>query len=216
MLADAADFPQRRGKVVGIDILADLSASMAHEARDCEGLSLAKCDGVDRGLKDLLSYIKSRPDLVLDARLSIGTFSGNGVTSASFLPVREVELPEAKPIGGTPMCEALRRAATECVEFLHELNEEGTSYSAVTICVISDGAPTDGDGHNEVRHLLELAEDGSVNLVGIGISSDDEDRLKAMGFPTTLCVERARWSDVIRTGTLKARGGHPTLSADLA
>jgi uncharacterized protein YegL len=207
-------FASTSNKRIPVLFAVDCSSSMNEQAIDGEGVRRAKIDGVQQGLRDGLAYLRNAADLRYAARVGVLAF-GDDVQFTGFQDVDDLQLPSLTPRGATPMCEALRQAAEET--FLHavKLNDDGQTASMTTIVVVTDGAPTDGDGQAEVTRLLDLQRAKRCVVWAVGIDSEDRARLEALGFPASqvVTVQETSWATIIELGTVSAaaiaRGQQP-------
>lgn len=156
------------------------------------------------GLHAGLDYLRNEPDLKHSAQVGFVTFADE-VEFYDFQSVEQASLPSLRAIGMTALKRALGRTADEVTKFACKLNAEGRKYSATTVLLISDGGGNDGDCSAEVKRLVELHRQKEIVLIAAGVTPEDSERLRSMGFPIVFCVAEITWEEAIRKGTCSAK-----------
>lgn len=149
--------------------------------------------GVSDGLSGLpggqllnpVSVLEQNPARVEDRKRKMDDGAGGIIETAIKFPVWF----EPVATGGTPMCEALSRAAEELVTWC---DSHPDSYPP-TILHVTDGESSDGDPEEIARHLRQIrTNDGEVLVLNIHVSSLGNDPVRFPASDTGLPDDYAK------------------------
>jgi len=124
---------------------------------DCSGsMSGEPIESVSTGLKTVIDALRSDPESLEKAHLSIITFSDKAEMIIPLTPVTAIQPPELKADGTTAMGDALRILNESLDKDIIENNKEGNvkgDYKAFVL-LLTDGNPTDEAELNKQLGLL--------------------------------------------------------------
>lgn len=123
-----------------------------------------------------ISVIEQNPVRVEDRKKKMDDGAGGIMETSVKFPVWF----EPKASGGTPMCEALTRAAEELVSWC----DAHPDCYPPTLLHVTDGESTDGDPEEIATHLNQIrTNDGEVLILNIHVSSLGNDTIR---FPSSV------------------------------
>lgn len=218
-ILDNIQYAATSNKIIPLLFAVDCSGSMGSKAIDSEGRKQRKIEGVMQGLQGGIAYLRRAPELKDACRVGILTFESN-IRFDGFQPLDQIAAPKLSPNGATAFCGAMNRCADELFRFYADMNKHRLTAAMSTIVVITDGEPTDGAGHEEVKRLVDLHNSRKAFVWAVGIDDQDRSRLEQLGFPPTqvVTVEETSWPHIIQLGTMSAAAiarGQMPLSCNL-
>jgi uncharacterized protein YegL len=153
---DGVDIDSDGSQRLLLSLVIDSSKSMTGEP----------IDSLNRGLQQLVGYLRRDRNLRAIANVALITFGHDGVTAwrgtepapagvSPFVPAYELEMPTLPAGGVTPMVEAVQHAIYWVNKEKQDLRSRGIQYYQPLIWLLSDGLPTDSRGHlsQDWKHL---------------------------------------------------------------
>lgn len=172
-------------KRVSIILLLDTSQSMQAE----EG-GRSRIAELNEALRKWAEDIKASPRLRHRAEIAVITFGNQGVQlhlqavpgtdeKAAFCPAALFTPAPLAANGVTPMLEAVRRAVSLAEQRKGELDRAGVTRLRPLVFMVTDGAPTDPEGHPQLdegtwgplaRELRDLEERKKLAFFAVGVT----------------------------------------------
>lgn len=188
-------------------LLIDCSGSMNEQTKDGGGALRTRVAGAQAGLEALVAYCKSVPFRRQSTLLGVGVF-GQEVTFSPFKRVEDVDLPQLKAWGGTPLGRGLHLSLDALQQQLCDLDDRERRFSVPNLCIVSDGMPNqEPELATAIERIKKLVKAGELNVSMIGIDDEDCAALKSLGIVgKSYVVSEVSWEQVIVEATLPGGG----------
>lgn len=205
------DNPENRCPVV---LILDTSASMAG----------GPIDSLNKGIASFKFDVEQDPLASLRVELAIVTFGQQVEVLQDFITIDDFIAPKLSTEGKTPLGAALK-LGLDILDIRKTIyRREGIQYYRPWVFLVTDGAPTDGEGwKTEAARIHQLEKEGKLSFFTIGVEGADEDILKEIAPPQRAPImlkdlkfeELFRWlsSSVRRVSTNQIGGDMLTLPA---
>ena len=212
---DQFEWNSGRETRVPIVLLLDTSSSMADKRLPAP----RPIDQLNDAIQSWLVELKSDPSLRYKAEVAVITFGGDdpvsilGPDGELFRPAATLEIPHLAGRGRTPMLRAIRLALSYAADRKKQLDDEGIPRYRSLLFLVTDGFPTDEEGHfdetwpevaGELRRL-----DGHVLLTCFGTESANFEVLEGLAPGLSLEINKAQFLAVLRLVSSSAGASDP-------